>query len=176
MKKSCVYSAVMGLALLFGFTSCQTVNRDAFSNEIQSEKLVLNTYLDKSEYTVIGTAKGESDFVWWNDISKKFSGDSEKYGYISQREDSFIGENVYVGTGKKAADTESTEAFQRAKLNANYALIEEAYKMGGDEILEPIYTVEMHAVGTQETQKGYKGGRVQYKVTARAKVIQLKLK
>lgn len=176
MKLSSVFSAFFGASVLFGFVGCQTVDRNAFTNEIQSEKLVVNTYLDKDEYTVIGTAKGESDFVYWDKSSKSFIGDSEKYGYISEREDSFIGDKVYVGTGKKSLSEEEAEALHRARLNANYALIEEAYKIGGDEILEPIYTMEMQARDVYETEKGFKGGVVKYKVTVRAKVIQLKLK
>ena len=176
MKISSLFSAFIGTSLLFGLMSCQTVDRNAITNEIQSEKLVVNTYLDKDEYTVIGTAKGESEFVYWNNSSKKFVGDSEKYGYISEREDSFIGDKVYVGTGKKPLSEEEAEALHRARLNANYALIEEAYKMGGDEILSPIYTMEMQARDVYETKKGYKYGVVKYKVTVRAKVIQLKLK
>ena len=170
--KRLVAAAVCAVALV-ALSGCQTVNYE--TDEIQAERVVLNTYLDKDEYTVIGTAEGESDFVYWSRIDRAYLGDSEKYGYISGREDAFIGDKVYVGTGKKLLDKTEAEALRRARLNANYALIQKAYEMGGDEILEPIYTVEMHAADGLNTKKGYKYGTVKYKVTVRAKVIQLKL-
>lgn len=170
MKKLCAFVALAAVVLLAG---CQSAN--IVEDEIQAEKLVLNTYLDKDEYTVIGTAKGESEFVYWSAADRKYLGDSEKYGYISQREDFFIGDKIYVGTGKMTAAKAEEGALLRAKLNANYKLIEEAYKMGGDEIFEPVYIVETEVINGLGTKKGYKNGTVKYKVTARAKVIQLKL-
>ena len=113
--------------------------------------------------------------MYWSRFDRAYLGDSEKYGYISGREDAFIGDKVYVGTGKKLLGKAEAEALRRARLNANYALIQKAYEMGGDEILEPIYTVKMHAADGLNTKKGYKYGTVKYKVTVRAKVIQLKL-
>ena len=120
--------------------------------------------------------------MYWSRFDRAYLGDSEKYGYISGREDAFIGDKVYVGTGKKLLGTgkkllgkAEAEALRRARLNANYALIQKAYEMGGDEILEPIYTVKMHAADGLNTKKGYKYSTVKYKVTVRAKVIQLKL-
>ena len=111
MKKIGVLAAAA--VVLWSLTGCQTI--DYNTNEIQAEKVVLNTYLDKNEYTVIGTAKGESEFVYWSRYERKFAGDSEKYGYISTREDSFIGQNIYVGTGKKPLGEEEAEALRRAR-------------------------------------------------------------
>jgi hypothetical protein len=158
-----------GIALPFVFLSCQTVGTTGLFNEIQSEKIVVNTYPLTENYTVIGTAKGESDYVCYNSMKGNFDGDTGKYGYIFEREDSFIGDKVYIGTGKKSQKTEEEDkaALQRAKLNANYDLIEEAFKMGGDEILEPIYTAEI-------IKKS--GSRLYYKVTVRAKVIKFNMK
>lgn len=161
-------------ALLF-LAGCQTVSVDSETNDIQAERIALNTYFDKDEYTVIGTAKAESEFVYWSEADKKYIGDSEKYGYILEREEFFVGNNVYVGTGKKASSKAEEQALHIARLNANYKLIEEAYAMGGDEIFEPVYTVEMQARDGYISDEGYKNGVVKYKVTVRAKVIQLKL-
>lgn len=152
------------------FTSCKSlrIHEETISNEIKSEKLALNTYFDKDEYTIIGTVTGESDFVWYNSLKSTYDGDSGKYGYIYEPSEVNIGDKVFVGTGKKLKSAESNPAFQRAKLNANYQLIENAYAMGGDSIFDPIYTVESitDITDSSNVQK--------YKVTVRAKVIKLK--
>lgn len=152
------------------FTSCKSlrIHEEKIINEIKSEKLALNTYFDKDEYTIIGTVTGESDFVWYNSLKSTYDGDSGKYGYIYEPSEVNIGDKVFVGTGKKLKSAESNPAFQRAKLNANYQLIENAYAMGGDSIFDPIYTVESitDITDSSNVQK--------YKVTVRAKVIKLK--
>ena len=152
------------------FSSCKSIkiHEETISNEIKSEKLALNTYFDKDEYTIIVTVTGKSDFVWYNSLISKFEGDSGKYGYIYEPSEVNIGDKVFVGTGKKLKSAESDPAFQRAKLNANYELIENAYALGGDSIFDPIYTVEsiVDITDTHNIQK--------YKVTVRAMVIKLK--
>ena len=97
-------------------------------------------------------------------------GDSEKYGYISQPTTVYVGDGYIVGTGKVTAQNLTDEEIVRiARLNANYILIEKAYAMGGDTILEPIYSVviENSSASGTEVRKA--------KVKVRAKVIQLKL-
>lgn len=63
---------------------------------------------------------------------------------------------------------EADPAMQKAKLNANYQLIQNAYALGGDSIFDPIYTVES-IVDITDTHNIRK-----YKVTVRAMVIKLK--
>ena len=152
-------------------SSCTTLRTQYTTNEISSEKIALNTYFDKNEYSIIGTASGESDFVYYDSTSTLYKGDSEKYGYIYEPTAVNVGEKVFVGTGKKllGANNED-EALKRAKLNANYELIQDAYSQGGDFIIEPIYTVEM--VSDAKTNNGAK----KYKVTVKAKVIRLNTK
>ena len=152
------------------FSSCTSIkiHEETISNEIKSEKLALNTYFDKDEYTILGTVTGESDFVWYNPVTSTYKGDSGKYGYIYEPSEVNIGEKVFVGTGKRLKAAESDPALQKAKLNANYQLIENAYALGGDSIFDPIYTVES-IVDINDASNIR-----QYKVTVRAKVIKLK--
>ena len=152
------------------FSSCTSIkiHEETISNEIKSEKLALNTYFDKDEYTIIGTVTGESGFVWYNSIISTYEGDSGKYGYIYEPSEVNIGDKVFIGTGKRLKSAESDPALQRAKLNANYQLIENAYALGGDSIFDPIYTVESITDITDASNVR------KYKVTVRAKVIKLK--
>lgn len=152
------------------FSSCTSIkiHEETISNEIKSEKLALNTYFDKNEYTILGTVTGESDFVWYNPSLSLYKGDSGKYGYIYEPSEVNIGEKVFVGTGKRLKAAETDPALQRAKLNANYQLIENAFALGGDSIFDPIYTVESIVDMTDSANIR------QYKVTVRAKVIKLK--
>jgi len=172
LKKSIIKS--LGLLALCAamFTSCTSVKEiSSYTNEIQSEKIGINTYFDKSDYSIIGTAAGESEFVWWNSSESVYEGDSGKYGFISEPTTINVGENVIVGTGRKnISSLGEEEIVRRAKLNANYALIEKAYAMGGDYILEPIYSVEIEASNASGSE--VRKARVQ----VRAKVIQLKTK
>ena len=94
-----------------------------------------------------------------------------KYGYIYEPTTVNVGDKVFVGTGKKllGANNEA-EALKRAKLNANYEMIQNAYSQGGDYIIEPIYTVEM--ISDEKTSNGAE----KYKVTVKAKVIRLNTK
>lgn len=166
-----IAKSILLLALVSAiFSSCKSIkiHEETVSNEIKSEKLALNTYFDKDEYTILGTVTGESDFVWYNSIISTYEGDSGKYGYIYEPTEVNIGDKVFVGTGKKLKAAESDPALQRAKLNANYQLIQNAYALGGDSIFDPIYTVES-IVDITDTSNVRK-----YKVSVRAKVIKLK--
>lgn len=166
MKKLFVAGA---FALVFVLTSCTSIRQESLTNEIKSEKIALNTYYDKDEYSIIGTANGESEFVWYNSGDSKFEGDSGKYGYIYEPTAVNVGEGLFVGTGKKLlGNGAEEEVIRRAKLNANYELIQDAYAKGGDYILEPIYTVET------KSDSNVDDGAKKVKVTVRAKVIQLK--
>ena len=111
--------------------------------------------------------KGNSSI---NSIISSYEGDSGKYGYIYEPSEVNIGEKVFVGTGKRLKSPEADPAFQRAKLNANYQLIENAYALDGDSIFDPIYTVES-IVDVTDAHNIHK-----YKVTVRAMVIKLKTK
>ncbi len=97
-------------------------------------------------------------------MAKVFEGDTGCYGYIYEPTSFSIGDGIFVGTGKRISANKENEALTRAKLNANYLLIEEAYKIGADSILEPVYTVETIT----------SRNKVQYKVCVRAKAIQIK--
>ena len=166
MKKLFV-AGVVALAVVL--TSCTSIRQESLTNEIKSEKIALNTYFDKNEYSIIGTVNGESDFVWYNSKDSKYEGDSGKYGYVYEPTAVNVGEGLFVGTGKKLmANGTEEEILRRAKLNANYELIQAAYAKGGDYILEPIYTVETKSDSNEND------GAKKVKVTVRAKVIQLK--
>ena len=165
-------------ALAFGTLSlalfgCQTQKFESITNEITAQKLAINTFIDKSEYSIIGTTTGTSEFILPYETSlQTFPGDSGKYGYIYESEESFVGDKIYVGTGKRAKLVPQYEAgnLTIAKLNAQYELIQAAYDMGGDTIIEPTYSIETKSEGLGSNRK------VQYKVTVRAKVIKLEIK
>ncbi len=144
-----LYALAMG-ALSIAFFGCQTQKFESTTNEITAQKLAINTFIDKSEYP----------------------GDSGKYGYVYDSEEAFVGDKIYVGTGRKQRASNPYEAgnLTIARLNAQYDLIQSAYDMGGDTIIEPTYSIETKAEGSGSSRK------VQYKVTVRAKVIQLKIK
>lgn len=165
--KKLITAAALALAIVL--TSCTSIRQESLTNEIKSEKIALNTYFDKNEYSIIGTVNGESDFVWYNSRDTKYEGDSGKYGYIYEPTAVNVGEGLFVGTGKKLiGNVAEEEVLRRAKLNANYELIQAAYAKGGDYILEPVYTVETKSDSSEDD------GVKKVKVTVRAKVIQLK--
>ena len=173
--KSSILKSIVLLALVAAFFMSCTSNRNSasytnYTNEIKSDSVAINTYFDKDDYSVIGPAEGESEFVWYNNSTNKYEGDSGKYGYISQPTTVYVGDGYIVGAGKVTAQNLSDEEIVlRARLNANYILIEKAYAMGGDTILEPIYSVVIENANSSgaEVRKA--------KVKVRAKVIQLKL-
>lgn len=167
-----LYALAMG-ALSIAFFGCQTQKFESTTNEITAQKLAINTFIDKSEYDVIGTAVGTSEFILpYETSSQTYPGDSGKYGYVYDSEEAFVGDKIYVGTGRKQRASNPYEAgnLTIARLNAQYDLIQSAYDMGGDTIIEPTYSIETKAEGSGSSRK------VQYKVTVRAKVIQLKIK
>lgn len=173
LKKLVIGTALVLSATLTACTSVQ--NLSSTTNEIKSEQMVLNTYMDRSDYSVIGTASGSSEFVYLDSHSGKYVGDSGKYGYINEPSETFIGQTengskMFIGVGKKDKLISTDEALKRATLNANYSLIENAYEMGGDSIFEPVYTVE------KEEENSSSSSTVKYRVSVRAKVIQLKIK
>lgn len=171
LKKIVIGTALVLSAILTACTSVQ--NLSSTTNEIKSEQMVLNTYMDRTDYSIIGTASGSSEFVYFDSHSGKYAGDSGKYGYINEPSETFIGQTengskMFVGVGKKGKAVSADEALKRATLNANYSLIENAYEMGGDSIFEPVYTVE------KEEEKSNSSSLVKYRVSVKAKVIQLK--
>jgi len=171
MKKSILKTMVLLAVSAAIFLSCSSAkDYTSYTNEIKSDSIAINTYFDRDDYSVIGTAEGESDYIWYNAFENEYVGDSEKYGYISQPTTVYVGDGYIVGTGKVTAQNLTDEEIvRRARLNANYILIEKAYAMGGDTILEPIYSVviENSSASGTEVRKA--------KVKVRAKVIQLKL-
>ena len=152
------------------FMSCNSVKDiTTYSNEIKSDKIAINTYFDKNEYSIIGSVEGESDFVWYNSSDDIYEGDSGKYGFISEPTTINVGEKVVLGTGKRtSANYSDEEIVRRARLNANYLLIENAYNLGGDSILEPVYSIVVEK--SNETGNEIRKA----KVKVRAKVIRLK--
>ena len=155
------------------FMSCLTtsVHEETASTEIKAERFALNTYFEKDDYVVLGTATGQSDFVWKDSLKNTFNGDTGKYGYIYEPKETTLGEGIFVGTGKRALNkADADEALYRARLNANYELIQKTYELGGDSIFDPVYTVEKISDADSVSSK------TQYKVTVRAKVIQFKTK
>ena len=97
--KKLILSCAIALAVVL--TSCTSIRQESLTNEIKSEQIALNTYFDKDDYSIIGTANGESEFVWYNSRDSKFEGDSGKYGYIYEPTAVNVGEGLFVGTGKK---------------------------------------------------------------------------
>lgn len=162
-------AVTMGLALV----SCNSVPPySTWTNEIKAERFVIDTYLDRNDWDIIGTASGESAFVGpASGEQGRHDGDTGKYGYIYEPAEAFFGQSedgkrVYVGTGKQLSSVTEDESLHLARLNANYALIEAAYELGGDSVFDPIYTVQTRV----------NEGIVSYKVTVRAKVIKINKK
>ena len=171
MKKSVtnIFAMAGALTALVLVTGCVTPStRNISMNEINSEKMVVNTYFDRDDFVILGTVTGESDYV-------VVVGDSGKYGMIYERSGANLGDKTFIGTGRRIKGRDASEAVYRAKLNANYVLIENADKIGADAIFDPIYTVEMKAIDSTETAIGsFTGGTISAKVTVRAKAIQFK--
>lgn len=111
-----------GLLILCGiaFTSCSTVTKVSSTNEIKSEQMVLNTYLDRNDYTIIGTVSGTSEFVSFNAETGEWTGDSGNYGYIYEPAETFIGQTEngngkFVGVGKKSIKHFRIRSFAKSK-------------------------------------------------------------
>lgn len=164
---------VLGLSALCAFfVSCASVEVHTFENEVKSEKLVLNTLFEKDDYVLLDTVVASSDFVYFDNAKMEYAGDSLKYGYISMPENVVIDTNQAISIGKKM-DKENVSALEIAKKNANYELIQKITEMNADTILEPVYTVETQRIDSVSIFKRV-AKRCSYKVTVRAKAIQLK--
>lgn len=169
MKKNLF--VVLGLCAFF--VSCASVKVHTFENEVKSEKLVLNTLFEKDDYILLDTVVASSDFVYFDNAKMEYVGDSLKYGYISMPENVVIDINQAISIGKKIMDKENVSALEIAKKNANYELIQKITEMDADTILEPVYTVETQRIDSVSIFKRV-AKRCSYKVTVRAKAIQLK--
>ena len=168
------------------FTSCasNTTTQSSeffsdFSNEIKSDSIVINTLFDKDDYKVVGRVSGSSDFVYLDEDNNAV-GDSHKYGKLNQSDTIALAKGFALGTGVKRQTPSYDVALDIAKQNALYALIENAYAMGADTVIEPIYTVETQTevITTTTTSKNStsekKESITKYKVTVRAIAVQIK--
>ncbi len=116
MKKLFKTAAI--LAASVSVMACSTINRQAVTTEIKSEHIVLNTILDRSDFSIIGVAEGASDFVYYDSQARDFAGDSGKYGIIYESAENFLGQTdngdkMYVGTGRKLQNAEISIWFSR---------------------------------------------------------------
>ena len=161
MKKT-VISIFLVLCAIVCLTSCKTI-KGSQMNQISSEDLVINTYFDKDDFMIIGTAEGSSEFVYFDSTKKEYVGDSHKYGYVNDRVYANVDKDMYVGSGRESKSFYNpSTALETAKLNALYNLIVDAKALGGHFIFEPNYTVE--------TQADPRGKGLMYKVTVTALV------
>ena len=168
MKKS-VLSIICLAAISVGFSACTTVSlEDTVETEMKSEKLVINSIFNRNDFVLLDTVSGSSDFVTYDCVTKKITGDSFKYGVIAEPENLVVDVNLAVCTGKKAGVLRSN-ALEIAKQNANYELIMEADELGADTLIEPMYTIEKKAeyVGNSVRKESYK-------VTVKAKALKVK--
>ena len=162
MKKLILATAV-ALCIIVLVTSCMSteIASKTMMNQISSEGLIVNTFMDRDDYTVVGTVRGESGFVYYDSGSMKFVGDSNNYGYINERVSASVDHDLYVGVGRENNLFYTPEtALERAKLNALYNLIQEANELEADFIFEPTYTVEINP--------NRESGELMYKVTVKA--------
>lgn len=183
MKKSLMLSTVAVLAASIIATSCVSTNQKIdpytdLSNEINSQNAVINTMFDKNDYRVIGRVTGKSDYIYWNEDLKEYTGDSHKYGVLNSPDTMHIGKGFAFGSGFRTS-FKATSALEIAKQNAYYDLIQNAYAMGADSVIEPLITVETTGDCVSEldgdkkvASKSYEN--IKYKVTVRAVAIQLK--
>ena len=163
MKKTVFLTALVLCVVVFT-TSCVSTDisqTNTKMNQISSEDLVVNTFMNKEDYRIIGTVRGESDFVYYSYDSEDYVGDSHNYGYINDRMSASISEGYYVGTGRIDNSFYIPEsALDIAKLNALYNMIQEANNLEADFILEPSYTIE--------SKPSPRDGELMYKVTVKA--------
>ena len=84
MKKVFLFTALM-LCIFVLLTSCETTNKETtLMNQVFSEGMVFNTYFDREDFTILGTVRGESDYVYYSRELLAYVGDSYNYGYISE--------------------------------------------------------------------------------------------
>ena len=177
MKKLLTLATILVVSL---FISCATTTTTTetvviMQDEIKSENLVINTCFDKDDYVILGSVKGESDFVYYDTASQKIVGDSMCYGTLNQSAKYAIGKGFAAGYGK-ALTVNGNTPLDIAKSNAYYKLIENAYALGADTVLEP--TVQIETNTSKVTSTGLRPSKIQtttsYKVTVRAIAVQLK--
>ena len=176
MKKNVLSIGTALMVLGAVFTSCTTtkVTTTTKQNEIKSEKMIINTLFEKGDFAILGNVTGESDYVYFDNDTKSFVGDSQCYGFIPEPDSVVVDKNYAVSIGKKKT-TYANTAIEIAKQNAYYNLIQKAYDMGADSILEPTVTIE--TINEDEVSATMrKPVKTQYKVTVRAKAIQIKNK
>ena len=150
MKRNIALFLLM-IGMIICLSSCKTITGFQM-NHLASEDYVINTIYDKDDFMIIGTANGESDFVYFDSATRKLVGDSHKYGFINGRLYGNIDKDFYAGTGREeSAFNVPTDAFEAAKLNAVYALIEDAKTLGAHFIFEPNYTIETQPDSTGKT-------------------------
>ena len=164
MKKS-VLSIICLAAISAVFSACTTVSlEDTVETEMKSEKLVINSIFNRNDFVLLDTVSGSSDFVTYDYVTKKTTGDSFKYGVIAEPENLVVDVNLAVCTGKKPS------VLRNNVLEiANYELIMKADELGADTLIEPMYTIEKKAeyVGNSVRKESYK-------VNVKAKALKLK--
>jgi hypothetical protein len=151
------------------FMSCISVER-AEEMEMKSEKLVINSMFNRDDFILIDTITASSDVVTYDYSSREYTGDSLKYGIISEPENLVVDLNLAVSTGRKPKRARGN-ALEIAKQNANYELIKKAEELGADTLLEPMYSIEKDATYVGKSPK-----KESYKVTVKAKALKLKIK
>lgn len=175
MKKTLFFLATLLVVSLFVSCATTTENVVLMQNEIKSENLVINTCFEKDDYEILGSVKGESDFVYYDFESKKIIGDSMCYGTLNQSAKYAIGKGFAAGYGK-ISTVNGTTPLEIATANAYYKLIENAYALGADTVLEPTVQIETHT--SKIVKAGLLPSKTQtptsYKVTVRAIAVQLK--
>lgn len=171
MKKFNLSCAVIAAACAL-LSSCATFDVATKTTEMKSEKLVINTLFEREDYTILGTVSGESDYVSFNVVTKAYDGDSLNYGFINEPENVVIDEKMAASIGKKSSFVKMN-ALEIAKQNAYYNLIQKANEMGADTVLEPTVLVETKRTATKF---GNMTKNISYKVTVKAKAIQIKNK
>lgn len=141
--KKCIWFAVFAAAVVL--SSCSTVkNVVAFSDEMKAENIVMNTCFDKNDYVILGSISGSSDYVYYDDDSEMYVGDTYKYGYLNFPERVAVGKGFAAGYGiRSVGKGESPYAIARA--NAYYELIKKARELGADSVLEPTIQAEYDA-------------------------------
>ncbi len=158
MKKTAIFFAV--LLIVAGLTSCATTtvklaHYSTQQTEIKTTKLSINAEFNREDFDFIGKVTGESDYVYFDNINGTFVGDSLCYGLIPSSSDRNSEGNYLL----------VTDAFEIAKLNAYYNLIQNAYELGADSVLEPIMSVET----------AYDNAITKYKVSVVSQAIKIKI-
>ena len=97
------------------------------------------------------------------------------YGTLNQSAEYAIGKGFAAGYGK-ISTVNGTTPLEIATANAYYKLIENAYALGADTVLEPTVQIETHT--SKIVKAGLLPSKTQtptsYKVTVRAIAVQLK--